>query len=82
MTPSSLEVDTDSIKIENSNGDNVTEQFSISNPKNGSFIVSKDKLDTISLNIVNTAVINEQYFMCLADGSLLVMDVRFGRIFK
>lgn len=45
-------------------------------------VISKDKLDTISLNIVNTAVINEQYFMCLADGSLLVMDVRFGRIFK
>ena len=54
MTPSSLEVDTDSIKIENSNGDNVTEQFSISNPKNGSFIVSKDKLDNMQYTLTYT----------------------------
>lgn len=54
MTPSSFEVDTDSIKIENSNGDNVTGQFSISNPENGSFTVSKDKLDNTQYTLTYT----------------------------
>lgn len=54
MTPSSLEVDTDSIKIENSDGDNVTEKFSISNPENGSFTVSKDKLDNTQYTLTYT----------------------------
>ena len=54
MTPSSLKVDKDSIKIENSNGDNVTAQFIISNPENGSFIVSKDKLDNMQYTLTYT----------------------------
>lgn len=45
-------------------------------------VLSLDKLDQITFNVVNTAVYNEQYFICLSDGSFVIMDVRFGLVFK
>lgn len=43
-------------------------------------IVSRAKLGNLALEIVNTAVINEQYYILLLDGSLLVMDLRFNSL--
>lgn len=41
-------------------------------------VISKDKLDTIKLPVVNTIVKDEQYFICLTDGNILVMDARYS----
>lgn len=45
-------------------------------------IVSKEALGKLSLNVVNTAVYNEEYYISLSDGTLLVMDTRFNISFK
>jgi len=45
-------------------------------------VISKDKLGTQSYNIVNTILYDEQYYILLTDGSLLVLDMRFGIVFK
>lgn len=45
-------------------------------------VVSKDKLDLTTLNVINAAVHNEQYHLNLVGGSLLVMDARFGVSYK
>lgn len=45
-------------------------------------VMSQDKLGKISLDVVNTLTANEQYYVCLSDGSLLIMDLRFGMMFK
>jgi hypothetical protein len=41
-------------------------------------VISKDKLGRQTFNVVNTAVYDEHYYMCLDDGSLFAMDLRFG----
>lgn len=43
-------------------------------------ILSKELLGRITLDILNTAVYDEQYFVLLTDGTLLCMDLCFGRI--
>lgn len=45
-------------------------------------VISKDKLGKLSLSVVNTAVYDETYYICLMDGTLLVMDSRFTMNFK
>lgn len=45
-------------------------------------IISKDKLGKKTFNVVNSAVYDEQYHLCLSDGSLMVMDNRFALAFK
>lgn len=45
-------------------------------------VLSKDKLGKTTLDVVNTVVHDEQYVICLSDGSLLVLDARFGISFK
>ena len=45
-------------------------------------VMSKDKLGKVSLDVVNSAVHDENYYLCLTDGTLLVMDARFGLVFK
>lgn len=45
-------------------------------------VISNDKLDRITLDVVNAAVFNEQYFLCLTNGTLLCMDLRFNQHYK
>lgn len=46
-------------------------------------IISKDKLGKIKLDVVNSAVYDEEYYLALSDGSLMVMDARFNvMVFK
>lgn len=45
-------------------------------------VVSKDKLGKKAFDVVNAAVLDENYYLCLADGTLAVMDARFGVSFK
>lgn len=45
-------------------------------------VISKDKLGKTALSIVNTVVYDEQYFICLSDGSLLCLDARFNTSYK
>lgn len=41
-------------------------------------VISKPKLGKVQLDVVNSAVYDETYWLCLADGSILLMDTRFG----
>lgn len=46
-------------------------------------VVTKDKLDRVTLNAVSGTVFNEQYMLTLTDGSVFIIDARFnGSIFK
>lgn len=45
-------------------------------------VISLDKLGNITLSVVNAIVNKGNYYLCLSDGTLLVMDTRFGLIFK
>lgn len=45
-------------------------------------VLSKEKLGKVTLDIVNVAIYDEHYYMCLADGSIFAMDFRFGLAFK
>lgn len=45
-------------------------------------VVSKDKLDKKTLDIVAASVYNEQYHVILANGDLLTLDLRFNPCFK
>jgi len=45
-------------------------------------LVSMEKLGKLNLSVVNAVVYNEQYFLLLANGSLLCMDLRFVPNFR
>jgi hypothetical protein len=45
-------------------------------------VLSKEKLGKLTLDIVNTTVFDEHYYVTLADGSLFAMDLRFDLAFK
>lgn len=45
-------------------------------------VLSRDKLDKLSLSVINTVVYDEVYYVLKTDGSILAMDARFGLIFK
>jgi hypothetical protein len=51
---------------------------------NGNYIqvISKDKLGKRSFDIVNAAVKSEIYYLCLTDGTILIMDLRFGMSYR
>lgn len=43
-------------------------------------VITKDKLGKISLNSTNAVIYSEQYMLTLEDGSVLVLDFRFGNM--
>lgn len=45
-------------------------------------VISRDKLDKLSVSIINTAVYDEVYYILKTDGKLLAFDTRFNSIFK
>lgn len=45
-------------------------------------VLSRPALGKVTFDIVNTAVHDETYYICLADGTLMAMDLRFGIAFK
>lgn len=45
-------------------------------------LISKDKLGKLSLSPVDSAIYDEAYYILDADGSILVFDYGYGKIFK
>ncbi len=45
-------------------------------------VLSKDKLGKRTFNVVNSAVYDEIYYLCLQDGSLFAFDLRYNSSFK
>lgn len=45
-------------------------------------VISLDKLDQKEFKIVNTAVQNQQYYICQTNGTLTCMDLRFNQSYK
>lgn len=45
-------------------------------------VISKDKLGLQNLDIINSTVYDEIYYLCLTDGTLLAFDTRFNTIYK
>ena len=43
-------------------------------------VITKDKLDRITLDVVSATIYNEQYMVTLGDGSVFVIDLRFNNI--
>lgn len=45
-------------------------------------VISREKLDKLSLDIVNVISLEDQYFICKSNGKMLCMDLRFEPQFK
>lgn len=45
-------------------------------------VITKDKLDRITFDLISAASFNEQYYLILNDGTVFILDVRFNPCFK